>query len=410
MTLVETVPTSDDVAVVRELRILSIYEGFFTGGARVLHSDVVAGLHTGGRHQHAVLSIHQEMRRETILQRMEDDRCYRMLTSAGVAVDSLGRRMDGGAPLPAFSDAELAEAARHGERADLILALKEQPLRLLNQAGFPRRPIIVCLHRSDPENQGTALAELRAAVADGRVVACICCAESTRDAYRAAGIPGELLHVIPNGVDLTRFRPVAPRVRAHLRRSLGVPVRAKVVAFAARYDYMKNVPLFLRSARAFLKHVPNGHVVMCGAGMSTANVDLCADLETVFADEPRLLHRLHLLGVRHDMENVYGAADVVTLTSRVGEAAPLCLIEGAMCGAIPVTTDVGDSASIVSGIGMVAAPDPDVISAAWSEAITRRAELTPALVSSRERFSMTRMIASYSAVIDREVARGRALA
>ncbi len=27
------------------LRVLSLYEGFFHGGARILHTDLVAGLH-----------------------------------------------------------------------------------------------------------------------------------------------------------------------------------------------------------------------------------------------------------------------------------------------------------------------------------------------------------------------------
>ena len=382
-----------------DLRILSIYEGFFAGGARALHSTVVRGLHTGGGQRHAVLSIHQEMRRETMLQRMEDDRCYRLLTADGVPVSSLGRTPDYVPDGPAFSGAEMDQAAQHAESADLILSLKEQPLRLVNQPGFPRRPVVVCLHRSDPQNQGPALAELKTAVAEGRVAACICCAESTRDAYRAAGIPGQLLHVIPNGVDLGRFRPV--RKRGPLRRSLGVPAKAKVVAFAARYDRMKHVTLFLRSAKQFLKQTPNGQVLMCGAGMSRANAELCGDLEHIFGDEPRLLQRLHLLGVRHDMELVYAASDVVALTSSFGEAAPLCLIEGAMCGAVPVSTDVGDSAAIVDGIGLVTPADPEAISAAWCDAIARRPEFARPLAESRERFSHTRMIAAYATLIER---------
>ncbi len=383
-----------------DLRVLSIYEGFFAGGARALHSTVVRGLHTGGGQTHSVLSIHREMRRETMLQRMEDDRCYRALTADGIPVASLGRTPDH-AGAPAFSRAELEQAALYAEAADLVLSLKEQPLRLVNEAGFPRRPVVVGLHRSDPENQGTALADLKTAVADGRVAACICCAGSTRDAYRAAGIPAHLLHVIPNGVDLGRFRPVPLRKRGQLRRSLGVPARASVIAFAARYDRMKRVSLFLRSAKHFLKHTPGGHVLMCGAGTSTANAELCVDLETVFADEPKLLQRLHLLGIRHDMESIYAAADVVALTSSFGEAAPLCLIEGAMCGAVPVSTEVGDSAAIVSGIGLITPADPEAISAAWGEAIARRPEFTRSLALSRERFSHTRMIAAYATLIER---------
>ncbi|MGW3462391.1 glycosyltransferase [Streptomyces olivaceoviridis] len=324
--------------------MLSVYEGFFSGGARIVHSDVVLGLAEGGQ-SHQVLSIHGEVHREATRQRMEDDACYRALTAGGVGVTSLGRTaglVDGTVAANVFSGPELAETARSMAAADVILSLKEQPLALIDQAGLPRRPVVVCLHRSDPENQGPALAELKAAVADGTVVACVCCAESTRDAYAAAGVPRELLHVIPNGVDLLRFRP-DPAARAALRASLGIPAPAPVTVFAARYAAMKNVPLFLRAARAWLAREPEGHVLMCGAGMNGTNPALWADIEIAFGADRHLAERVRLLGVRHDMETVYAAADVVALTSASGEAAPLCLIEGMMCGAVPVTTDVGDS-------------------------------------------------------------------
>ncbi|WP_432978062.1 glycosyltransferase [Dactylosporangium sp. CA-233914] len=384
-----------------QLRVMSIYEGFFSGGARALHTTVVAGLHTAGSHQHSVLSIYGAMRRETILQRMEDDAGYRSLSALGIDVRPLGRRIGGDtATRKTLTASEVATAVTHAQRADIILSLKEQPLRLVNLPGFPRKPVIVCLHRSDPQNQGSALTEFKTAVADGRIAAAVCCAESTRSAYERAGIPASLLKVIPNGVDLTRFRPVPVRRRAALRRSLGVPAKADVVTLAARYDPMKNIPLFLASARRYLERDPNGHVLMCGAGMSTANAELCGLLTELFDDEPRHLGRLHLLGIRRDMESVYAASDVVALTSTSGEAAPLCLIEGAMCGAVPVSTDIGDTAVIVAGHGLITAPDPEAIAAGWSEAIARRDEFAPRLLGSRERFSHTRMIASYASVID----------
>ncbi|MER5510597.1 glycosyltransferase [Streptomyces sp. NPDC002766] len=381
--------------------MLSVYEGFFSGGARIVHSDVVLGLQEGGQH-HRVLSIHGEVHREATRQRMEDDACYRSLTAAGVGVTSLGRSFGPGGATgsPAgFTGPELADTARATADADVILSLKEQPLRLLNQAGLPRRPVVVALHRSDPENQGAALDELKAAIADGTVVACVCCAESTRAAYEAAGVPADLLHVIPNGVDLLRFRP-DPARRLALRTYLGIPADAPVVVFAARYDAMKNVSLFLRAARAWLAREPHGHVLMCGAGMTPLNPGLDADIEAAFGRRRPGTDRLHPLGVRHDMEHVYAGADVVALTSSWGEAAPLCLVEGMMSGAVPVSTDVGDSAAIVAGHGFVTPPDEEAIAAAWSEAATARAGLAPALSACRERFSRTRMIAAYAALLD----------
>jgi glycosyltransferase involved in cell wall biosynthesis len=340
------------------------------------------------------------MYREATRQPMGEDACYRSLTAAGVEVGSLNRTLGLTTDPAAFTGLELAATARAVADADVILSLKEQPLALLNQPGLPRRPVVVCLHRSDPENQGPALDELKAAVADGRIAAAVCCAESTRAAYEAAGIPAALLHVIPNGVDLLRFRP-DPTRRTQLRTSLGIPESAPVVVFAARYATMKNVPLFLRAARAWLDREPAGHALMCGAGMTPANPGLDADISDAFGDAPWLTDRLHPLGVRGDMETLYAAADVVSLTSSSGEAAPLSLIEGMMCGAVPVSTDIGDTAGLVGERGILTPPDPETIAQAWEDAIANAIDFTPAIARSRERFSRTRMIASYAALIDR---------
>jgi hypothetical protein len=72
------------------LRVLSVYEGFFSGGARIAHTDVVLGLAEGGQ-RHRVLSLHAEVYREATRQRMEDDACHRALSSAGVVVSALDR-------------------------------------------------------------------------------------------------------------------------------------------------------------------------------------------------------------------------------------------------------------------------------------------------------------------------------
>jgi glycosyltransferase involved in cell wall biosynthesis len=383
------------------LRALSIYEGFFSGGARILHSSVVAGLHEDGSQVHSVLSLHRAMRRETMQQRREDDQSFRLLFATGVRISSLSRTYEGCGEPAAYSSREIAQATAHVRRADIVLSLKEQPLRLINLIGGTHKPVIACLHRSDPENQGSALRELTTAVAYGRIAAVVCCAEATRDAYRAAGVPAGLLHVIPNGVDLARFRPVTDSVRARIRRSLRLPADVPVVVFAARFDAMKNVPLFLAAARAYLRRVPAARILMCGPGMRRANTELGRAIDSAFAAAPALRQQIQLLGLRHDMESIHAAADVVTLTSSNGEAAPLSLIEGMMCGAIPVATDVGDCAAIVAGHGLIAAPDPEAVAGAWIEAYARRREFARSLVRSRPRFSQAGMIASYAILITR---------
>jgi hypothetical protein len=111
-----------------ELRVLSVYEGFFTGGARIVHSGVIAGLHGRRGQRHSVLSIHREMYRESLRQTMFRDASYKTLRDAGVKVSTLGRCAGDKA---AFTPAELSFTAEHLAEADLIVTLKEQPLRLL---------------------------------------------------------------------------------------------------------------------------------------------------------------------------------------------------------------------------------------------------------------------------------------
>ncbi|GAA5165104.1 MULTISPECIES: phthiocerol/phthiodiolone dimycocerosyl transferase family protein [Amycolatopsis] len=368
------------------LRVLSLYEGFFHGGARILHTDLVAGLH--GPHQdHSVLSLHSEVSREASRQPMTSDACYRRLVSAGVAVHAFDRTGD--EPFREPTESEVAMAAGLVGGADVVLSLKEQPLRLLGYARIPRRPVVVCLHRTDPEHQGRSLAVLKAGIEAGYVTTAVCCAHTTSEAYARAGIPSEILKVIPNGVDTGRFRHDAT-ARTDLRRALGIRRSAPVIVMAARYDRMKNVPLFLEAAQLYLEKEPDAHVLLCGAGMRSGNAELAGLL-------PDAGDRVHLLGVRNDMAKVYSAADVVALTSAYGEAAPLCLIEGMLCGAVPVTTDVGDSAAIVSGHGLVTPAEPYAIAAAWSDAVAQRAggPIRP----ERARFDRNRMLDAYAETI-----------
>lgn len=105
----------------RGLHVLSVYEGFFSGGARILHSEVVRGLQEGDQH-HRVLSIHGEVHREATRQRMEDDACYRSLTAAGVGVTSLGRVFPASGDQATFTGPELADTARATADADVILS------------------------------------------------------------------------------------------------------------------------------------------------------------------------------------------------------------------------------------------------------------------------------------------------
>jgi len=380
------------------LRVLTLTEGFFSGGARILHSDVVAGLHARGDQQHSVLAVASRARREATVQPMAADPRYRALRAAGVAVTSLGKTAGPAPHAPhTFSSRQLRTASRAIAAADVVLSLKEQPLGLLlaldDALMLPPRPVIACLHRSDPEHSGEALSWLSGSVERGIVTAAVSCARSTDAAY-APALGGTARHTVDNGIDLSRFRPALTHGASSVRRELGIPDAAGVVLYAARFDDMKDPVLFLRAVAAHRERVPSTHVIVCGAGMTRDNPRLVAALTETGAGH------VHALGIRHDMPEVYRAADVVALTSAYGEAAPLCLLEGAASGAVPVTTDVGDAARLVEGLGIVTSRDPHRIAAAWERALVQRGTFARAALAARTRLGRDRMVREYGDVIE----------
>ena len=376
-------------------RVLSIYEGFFSGGARVLHNGLVRNLQATTGQSHSVLGLTDRSVRESTTQLAVADAGYRRLAAAGIPVATLER--SSAHPLRA---ADLADVERHVAAADIVLTLKEQPLAALARLGNVGRPVITCLHRSDPEHQGSALEHLVALVERGVVTTAVCCARSTQAAYHAAtGIPLDRLPVIENGVDLHRFRSM-PEERAEVRRQLGVAPDAPVVLLSARFDPMKDVGLFASAAATFLRAHPRAHLVLCGAGMSPTNRALTALLD----DLPP--GAVHLLGIRHDMPRLYNAADLVVLTSAYGEAAPLSLLEGMACGAIPVTTDVGDAAAMVGDPRLVVGREPVEVSRAWEAAFEQREEHGERLQRHRRRLDENRCFDAYAALISAQAAPG----
>jgi len=268
----------------------------------------------------------------------------------------------------------------------------------LERAGLlPDRPVAACLHRSDPTHSGPALGWLVEAADSGAVSATISCAESTSRAYARAGVSAGEAWVIDNGIDTRRFRPGTRAERRRIRGGLGIPDSAPVVLLAARFDAMKDPGLFLRAVAAHARTAPGTHYVVCGSGMTRTNPAFVSLLADSGVDDGVALHAL---GLREDMPELYRIADVVALTSAFGEASPLCLVEGAASGAVPVTTDVGDAARLVEGFGLVTAREVDAIVEAWGDALALGPALRAAALAARGRMDRGRMIADYRTTVE----------
>jgi len=147
--------------------------------------------------------------------------------------------------------------------------------------------------------------------------------------------PGRL-HVIANGIDLSRFGP-DDQARAAVRAELGIPGDAFVVGTVGRLGPEKAHPYFLRSVGPLLG--PDFHVVIAGGGAEAERIAEVARGLPVPSS-------VHLLGMRRDVPRVLAAFDVFALTS-VSEGLPLVIPE-AMATRLPVvSTAVGGIPQVV---------------------------------------------------------------
>lgn len=188
--------------------------------------------------------------------------------------------------------------------------------------------------------------------------------EASLRVHAGLGYDRGRMRVIPNGIDLDRFRP-DPEARRALRDELGVSPDILLVGYVARWNPQKDHRTFLRAASALSADRPEVHFVLCGRGVTPENPELARQI-----GEGPLGERLHLLGLRRDVALVTAALDVATLAARSGESFPTVVAEAMACGVPVVATDVGAAREIVGETGVVVPPEqPDALRVGWERAL-----------------------------------------
>lgn len=160
---------------------------------------------------------------------------------------------------------------------------------------------------------------------------------------KEAGIQGERLHPIYNGVDTTRFRPPTPEERAAARLELGIPAGAKVILFVGNLLPVKNPSLLLEAHARLIREtdLQETRLVLVGGGPLEAKLRAQAAAagtteKTIFAG------RLNADGVAQTMK----AADLLALSSH-NEGVPNVILE-AFCAGLPVvSTNVGGISEVL---------------------------------------------------------------
>jgi glycosyltransferase involved in cell wall biosynthesis len=162
--------------------------------------------------------------------------------------------------------------------------------------------------------------------------------------------------VIPNGIDVERFRPDAELGQA-VREEWGVLPGQTLVGIVARLDPMKDYPTFLQAAAKLAQHGPAFRFVGVGGGQDNYVALLREESRSLGLDG-----RMIWAGARDDLPAVFNALDLLVSCSAFGEGFSNVLGEAMACGVPCVATDVGDAREILGDMGaVIPRRDPDAL-------------------------------------------------
>jgi glycosyltransferase involved in cell wall biosynthesis len=167
-------------------------------------------------------------------------------------------------------------------------------------------------------------------------------ADAVRGWLLGQGYDPAKIAVIRNGVDLGQF--ACPPEAARVRRSLGVPSGAPLVAVASRLNRLKGIEHFLEAAAIVGRRFPAVRFVVIGdtSPAERSYFYLLAGL----AERLGIRDRVVFTGLRRDVPDLLACAAVSVMPS-LNEALPNVLLESMAAGAPVVSTRVGGTPEVV---------------------------------------------------------------
>ena len=159
-------------------------------------------------------------------------------------------------------------------------------------------------------------------------------------------MPARRLPVIYSGVDTGRFRPELDG--SQLRQEIHIQPEASVIAMVARFQPVKGHHVFQAMAEQVALQAPDTQFIVAGDDVFGIAADRRYRDEMLAKanSSPILRRRLHYIGFRDDVEQVYAAADVVVCASDF-ESYGKANLEAMACGRPVVSTRRGGPAETI---------------------------------------------------------------
>ncbi len=240
----------------------------------------------------------------------------------------------------------------------------------------PRRPklfwsIRQTLYSIETEPPGLRMIIRLLAAMSGRVRAVIYNSSLSVRHHQAVGVLSRADLMIPNGFDLTRYRPDPGRRKATRDRlSIG---DEPLVGLVARVHPMKDHAGFVAAASHIATAIPGVRFVLAGEGSDTPEIRTLLEARGISG-------RTICVGHVNHTEDLYPALDLFVLSSAWGEGWPNVVGEAMACGVVAVGTDVGETGNVIGDTGLVVtASNPQALAAACIRVLEMPAEARRAL-------------------------------
>ncbi|MFV1966588.1 MAG: glycosyltransferase family 4 protein [Pirellulaceae bacterium] len=182
--------------------------------------------------------------------------------------------------------------------------------------------------------------------------------------YVDAGVTGNRIAILHNGVDLQRFRP-RPKT-GYLSRELQLPSRSHLVVSIGQIGMRKGLDLLVTAASQVIRHRQDVHFLHVGLRYSEKQEAIEFE-RRVRHTSGELARHFHWLGLRDDVPSIMNEASLVVHTARQ-EPLGRVLLESAAAATPVVATDVGGTAEIFprgcQAARLVPPEQPDALAAA----------------------------------------------
>ena len=150
------------------------------------------------------------------------------------------------------------------------------------------------------------------------------------------------IDILPNGNDLSQFRPSSVEERMSARRTLGLDAKGLYCLLIANFTEVKDIPTLLQGARILRTSLPNCQFILVGDG------DQRAQLEKQTASLERN-GSVRFFGRQADVRPFLAAADVGVLTSR-SEGSSNAVIEYMAAGLPAVLSRIEPNQELAQGL------------------------------------------------------------